>query len=208
MPRNASVFRVMACVLALALPIAAQPAVANAGSGASPSAAVLAGGMDSDMQPAPGLSVQWGRAVVMLDTPVDQVTAVVQDYAGYQTFLPNFEASRVLSRRDASALVYVQLSVLNGARTLWAELKLRAHPGEGSTRVVEAKMLKGNVSHFEAIWEVTALDAQHTLVAFQILVDPSLPLPASLLSEENAKSARKTLRALRNLLAQRKATAG
>ncbi|HEX7476822.1 MAG TPA: SRPBCC family protein [Polyangiales bacterium] len=203
----APLFRAVSRVVIVAVVLAGVTPSAHAGSGISVSAAVRAGGMDSNLAPAPGMNVQWGRAVAIIDAPVADVTAIVQNYAGYQTFLPNFEASRVLSQRDTSALVYVQLSVLNGARTLWAELKLRAHEGEGGTRVVEAKMMKGNVSHFEAVWEVTALDAQHTLVAFQILVDPSLPLPSSMLSEENAKSARKTLRALRALVATRKPSA-
>lgn len=145
----------------------------------------------------PGTSVQRGRAVVLIDAPADRVYDVIQNYAEYKEFLPHFEASRVLSQRGAAALVYVQVKVMRGAATIWAELKMKPRAANGTTRVIEAKMMKGNVDHFEAHWEVTPVDANRTLVAFEIVVDPDLPLPSSLVSDENMKSARKTLRALR-----------
>jgi adenine deaminase len=64
-------------------------------------------------------------------------------------------------------------------------------------------MTKGNMDHFEAVWEVTPV-AGGTLVAFQLMVDPDLPLPSGLISDENQKSARKALRALRTLIGDRK----
>ena len=79
--------------------------------------------------------------------------------------------------------------------------------GGGATRLIEATMLKGNVSHFEATWEVTPFDPQRSLVAFQIFVDPQMPVPESLVNHENQKNARKAVRALRELMAQRKVRA-
>jgi ribosome-associated toxin RatA of RatAB toxin-antitoxin module len=165
---------------------------------------VRSGEIDSSLKPHPGTSVHWGRAVALVDAPAADVMAVLQNYAGYQTFLPNFEASRVLSQRGAAALVYVQVSILHGAAKIWAELKLRPRQAGGATRMIEATMLKGNVSHFEASWEVTPFDPQRTLVAFQIFVDPEMPVPESLINNENQKNARKAVRALRELMAQRK----
>jgi ribosome-associated toxin RatA of RatAB toxin-antitoxin module len=125
------------------------------------------------------------------------VYEVIQNYALYKDFLPHFEISKVLSQRGASALLYVQVKVMKGAKTIWAELKLKPKQGNGSVRVIEAKMMKGNVDHFEALWEVTPIDDKRTLVSFEIVVDPDWPLPAGFISDENAASARKTVRALR-----------
>jgi ribosome-associated toxin RatA of RatAB toxin-antitoxin module len=118
--------------------------------------------------------------------------------------MPNFEDSRVLSQRGASALVYVKVNVMHGAVNFWAEVKLQPKAAQGMTRVVQGKMTKGNVDQFEATWEVTPVEGNKTLVAFQVLLDPSLPLPASLVNGENQKSARKAVRALRELIEQRK----
>jgi ribosome-associated toxin RatA of RatAB toxin-antitoxin module len=190
---------------AVAVPLAVLPAAAQAGS-PTISDDLRNGEIETTSQPHPGTTVQWGRAVVLIDAPVDAVMAVIQNYAGYKTFLPHFEESRVLSQRGASALVYVKVSVMHGAANLWAEVKLRPRAGEGATRVIEGAMTKGNMDHFEAVWEVTPVEGG-TLVAFQILVDPDLPLPASLINNENQASARKALRALRTLLTEHKSPA-
>jgi hypothetical protein len=106
----------------------------------------------------------------------------------------------VLSQRGASALIFVQVKIMKGAKTIWAELKLKPRQGSGQTRVIEAKLMKGNVDHFEALWEITPISETQTLVGFEIMVDPDLPLPAGFISDENQKTARKTLRALRERL--------
>jgi ribosome-associated toxin RatA of RatAB toxin-antitoxin module len=188
-----------------AIALAGIPAAAQAGSGMVLSREVREGNIESNTQPHAGTSVQWGRAIAVVDAPAADVMAVIQNYAGYKSFLPNFQASRVLSQRGASALVYMQVSILHGTGKIWAEVKLRPRQSQGATQILEGRMTKGNVHLFEAMWEVTPLDAQRSVVAFQILVDPDMPLPSSLISGENQKTARKTIRALRELIAQRKA---
>ena len=58
--------------------------------------------------------------------------------------------------------------------------------GTCETRVIEGKMVEGNMDAMLARWEVTSIDAKRTLVAFQLLMDPKLPLPDSFVSSENA----------------------
>jgi ribosome-associated toxin RatA of RatAB toxin-antitoxin module len=54
----------------------------------------------------------------------------------------------------------------------------------------------------EARWELTPIDTARTEVAFQLLIEPKVPLPSAVLSYENEKASRKTLKALRRALAQ------
>ena len=194
--------RILAAILCC-LAMATAPAAAQAGAPVL-SENVLKGNLDSSAVPYPGTSVQWGRAVLMIDAPVDRVMSVIGNYADYHTFLPNFTTSRVLSQRGSSALVYVQLEIMNGAATIWAELKLRPKKTDGTTQVIEGTMTKGNVKLFQAQWEVTAQADGRTLVALQMIVDPDLPVPSSILTSENQKSARKAMRALRDKLAAQK----
>jgi ribosome-associated toxin RatA of RatAB toxin-antitoxin module len=151
----------------------------------------------------PGTSVRAGRAVGIVDASIETVMSIVEDYAGYEKFMPHFRASRVLSRRGESALVYMQASIARGTMTLWCQLKVGPRPNIGNTRVIEAKMVQGNMDAMRARWEVTAVDAQHTRVAFELLMDPKVPLPASLVSDENEKATQKTIRALRHVVAER-----
>jgi ribosome-associated toxin RatA of RatAB toxin-antitoxin module len=151
----------------------------------------------------PGRSVKAGRAEGIVDASLDTVRSVVEDYAGYEKFMPHFRASRVLSRRGNTALVYMQASIAKDTMTVWAQLKVSPRPGTGKTEVLEAKMVQGNVSAMSARWELTPIDSEHTLVAFQVLMDPKVPLPASLVSNENEKASQKTIRALRRVVAER-----
>jgi ribosome-associated toxin RatA of RatAB toxin-antitoxin module len=83
-------------------------------------------------------------------------------------------------------------------------MKVGPRPNEGDTRVIEGKMVDGSMDAMMARWEVTPIDANRTLVAFQLLMDPKLPLPDSFVSSENEIATRKTIRALRQVLAERK----
>lgn len=148
-------------------------------------------------------SVSWGRAVGVVEAPIEQVMAVVESYADYQSFMPHFKTSKVLSQRGSSALVYMQASIAKDTMTLWAQLKVGPGANVGTTRVIRAKMLSGNMSAMEAVWEVTPVDGQRTLVAFQLVMDPKLPLPSSFITSQNQNAAKKTIRALREVVAQR-----
>lgn len=151
----------------------------------------------------PQLSVKWGRALGIVDAPLKDVLALVQDYGGYHAFMPHFKVSKVLSQRGQSALVYMQASIANNTMNLWAQMKVGPKPNEGDTRVIEGKMVEGNMDAMFARWEITPIDGARTLVAFQLLMDPKLPLPAGFISSENEIASRKTIRALRQILAER-----
>lgn len=152
-----------------------------------------------------GSSVTWGRAVGVVEAPLEQVLDVVQNYASYHTFMPHFTTSKVLSQRGASALVYMQVSIAKDTMTLWAQLKVGPAASKGETRVIRARMLSGNMDAMEAIWELTPDGANRTIVAFQVVMDPKLPLPASFVSSENEKASKKTIKALRRVVAERSA---
>jgi len=121
--------------------------------------------------------------------------------------MPHFRASRVLSRRGANALVYMQASIAKDTMTLWAQLKVTPKASSGNTRIIEAKMVQGNMDAMFARWELTPVDGNRTMVAFQLLMDPKVPLPASLVQSENEKATQKTIRALRRVVAERAALA-
>lgn len=161
------------------------------------------GSINTQLVDHPQQRVKWGRALGIVDAPLKDVMALVQDYSGYYAFMPHFKLSKVLSQRGQSALVYMQASIANNTMNLWAQMKVGPKPNQGETRVIEGKMVEGNMDAMFARWEITPIDANRTLVAFQILMDPKLPLPAGFVSSENEIASRKTIRALRQILADR-----
>lgn len=145
-----------------------------------------------------GSNIAWGQAVLVVDRPIEEVLPIIQDYANYSDFMPNFTKSRVLSQRGSRAMVYMEVSVAKGAFTLWGQLNLTERPQDGEARVVEAYLMEGNVDAFSARFELTPVDdGARTRVDFKIYVDPDIPLPSSVFSRENERAAEKTLRALR-----------
>ena len=145
-----------------------------------------------------GSNISWGHAVGVIDKPIEQVFPVVVDYANYAHFMPNFTKSKVLAQRGNRAMVYMEVSVAAGTFTLWGQLKLSETTPEGETRVIEARLLEGNMDAFNASWRLTPVDGgARTEVDFKIYVDPDMPLPSSVFSRENERAAGNTLRALR-----------
>ncbi len=159
-------------------------------------------GITWESVPAEGVDVSWGRAVAVIDQPIEQVVRIVHAYDQYNQFMPNFRTSRVLSRRGDDALVYMEVGVARDTVTLWGQMRIMSHVNQDRSRVVDATMMRGNMNQFRARWILTPVgDGQRTRVEFLILVDPDMPLPSSIFTEENVKAARKTVRALRERLA-------
>jgi len=146
-----------------------------------------------------GSKISWGHAVAVFEKPIDDVMPVVVDYGNYVHFMPNFTKSKVLAQRGNRAMVYMEVSVASGTLTLWGQLKLSEVAPEGDTRVVEARLLQGNLDAFQATWRLTPVDGgARTEVDFKIYVDPDMPLPSSVFSHENERAAGNTVRALRS----------
>ena len=152
--------------------------------------------------PADDSDIAWGEASAELTQPVGAILPILENYAEYQAFMPNFQRSRVLAQRGTRARVYMEVTAAAGALTLWGQLDLKKRgEGESDARIIEAELLEGNIDAFRAEWRVErTADGARTRVAFRIFVDPDLPLPDSLISRENERAARRSIEALRGHL--------
>jgi ribosome-associated toxin RatA of RatAB toxin-antitoxin module len=161
---------------------------------------------NSDIQvtsiPQTGSSIQSGRAETIVDAHFDRVMQIVEDYGNYAGFLPHFRVSRVLTQHGANAIVYIEATIIKDTFKIWAQAQFRSRPPQGKTQIIEGKMTKGNVKSLSARWEVTPLDDGRTNVVFQVFFDPDLPLPSSLVTDQNTNAAKKTIKALRKLIQQ------
>ena len=184
----------LAAALTVLTPTLAAPAHADLDENA---------GIFTAQLPEEGSTIQWGQAVIVVDEPMDEVLPIVRDYANYVTFMPNFTKSRVLAQRGSRAMVYMEVSVARGAITLWGQLALAERPGHGEARVVEARLMEGNVDAFSASFTLRPVDGgARTEIDFKIYVDPDIPLPSSIFSRENERAAGRTVRALRSRMAE------
>ena len=158
-------------------------------------------GVFTSQIPEEGSNIAWGQAVLVMDKPIEEVLPIIVDYANYAQFMPNFTKSKVLAQRGNRAMVYMEVSVAKGTFTLWGQLNLAERPQDGESRVVEARLMEGNIDAFSARWTLTPVDGgARTEVDFKIYVDPDIPLPSSIFSRENERAAGRTVRALRTRL--------
>jgi len=174
---------------------------------AGPSGAVASGGLLASPVVTRQVSdsasnIAWGEAEAELGRALDEILPVVADYARYETFMPNFQRSRVLAQRGSRARLYMEVSAAAGALTLWGQLDMKERTEEtDGASVIEATLLEGNIDAFRAEWRLQpSADGERTRVAFRIFVDPDLPLPASLISRENERAAGRSIEALRTRL--------
>ena len=148
--------------------------------------------------PTEGSNIASGHAVIVVDKPIDEVLPVVLDYANYVQFMPNFTRSKVLAQRGTKAMVYMEVSVAKGMYTLYGQLNLAERNQEGQSRVVEGRLVDGNINAFNASFTLTPVaEGTGTEIDFKIYVDPDLPLPSSIFSRENERAAGRAVRALR-----------
>ena len=148
-----------------------------------------------------GSDIRAGEAEGVVDAPIDEVTAVVSDFANYAQFMPHFRQSRVLAQRGTRAMVYMEVGILHDAHRLWAQMRVSSSRDEDGHRVVDARMVEGNMTAFQARWELTELADGRTRARFRLMVDPDLPVPDAAVSAENLKFARKSIIALRHRVA-------
>jgi len=148
--------------------------------------------------PSEGSNIAAGRAVIVVDKPIDEVLPIVLDYANYVKFMPNFTRSKVLAQRGSKAMVYMEVSVARGMYTLYGQLNLAERARDGDSRIVEGRLVDGNINAFNATFRLTPVnDGAATEIDFSIYVDPDLPLPSSVFSRENERAAGRAVRALR-----------
>lgn len=133
---------------------------------------------------APKNSIDTGGAAIYVNAPIDVVRRLVTDYRNYEKTIKAFKKSKLLSRNKGVSEVYLEVPILHGAATVWVVALMGAPVMEGNEEKITARMLRGNVDDFRAVWRLRAVDAEHTIVKLELLVDPSLPAPASLVTPE------------------------
>jgi ribosome-associated toxin RatA of RatAB toxin-antitoxin module len=148
--------------------------------------------------PTEGSNIASGNAVIVVDQPIEEVLPIVLDYGNYVQFMPNFTRSKVLAQRGSKAMVYMEVSVAKGMYTLYGQLNLAERPQEDDTRIVEGRLIDGNINAFNARFRLTPIEGgARTKIDFTIYVDPDLPLPSTVFSRENERAAGRAVRALR-----------
>jgi ribosome-associated toxin RatA of RatAB toxin-antitoxin module len=146
-----------------------------------------------------GSPIRAGGAMLAVDAPLADVRQIVTDFAHYQDFLPGFQKSRILARGPSGTDVYLQAPILHGAATLWAVVRFGPPIHEGTGEKIEGKRVgQANVDDLRAVWRLSPIDANRTLLKLEFLVVPSLPLPSAMITPQLEESSEDAVRACRD----------
>jgi hypothetical protein len=185
-------------VAALALLVAVAPSTARADEEADALAARGKALRYSVKTAAPASAIDTGGAAIFVNAPLSEVRKIVTNYGAYAKIIQPFKQSRVLSKKNGVSEVYLEVPVAHGAATVWAVAKMGKPVKDGDEEKIVAEYSRGNVDDFRAVWRLRAIDATHTIVKLEVLVDPKLPLPSSMVTPELKYAADKAVTAVRD----------
>ena len=145
--------------------------------------------------------IGWGGAAILVNAPMNQVRQVVTDYRNYEKFIKPFDSSKLISKKNGASEVYLQVPVMHGAAKIWAVVKIAAPVKDGDGEKIVARYVKGNVDDFVAVWRLRPTeDGGGTVLKLELLVDPKLPLPNSMVTGELKYAADLAVTAVRDRL--------
>jgi ribosome-associated toxin RatA of RatAB toxin-antitoxin module len=194
-PVSAAVAAPLAARDVAEIPKASGPAAATDAAPTSPAP------NDAQSVPVPieGTDLVRGKSTIKVQAPIDKVREQLFAFAQYPEFMPHYKKAKVLGRSPSGGRdVYMEIDALNGAVSFWTRVDMPRKPVMvDGTEVYEAKMLDGNVKDFKAIWRVKKLDEASTELSLEVFLQPKLPLPTSILNNENLKGASAGVTAMR-----------
>jgi ribosome-associated toxin RatA of RatAB toxin-antitoxin module len=137
-----------------------------------------------------GSDLVHGRSRLIVRAGIDKVRKHVLDFDHYAEFMPHYQAARLIKRTSSGGrLVYMEVAALSGLITMWTKIEMQVARHVGKIETHASRFLDGNVDDFVAIWRLRKIDDAHTEMSLEIFLEPSLPLPDSLINSENVGGA-------------------
>jgi hypothetical protein len=140
----------------------------------------------------PGKNDRFGHAETLIHASVADVRKLVIDFPRYKELAPSITTSRVVNHwPDGSSDVYLAMGVLNNTISFWNVTRFTPVRTVGADEVMEGKMVpgKGNIDNSAVIWTMHPAGDGWTVLKFDVLLDPGLPAPQSLIDEQLRDSA-------------------
>lgn len=140
----------------------------------------------------PGRNQRFGHAETLIHAPIAEVRKLVVDFARYKELAPSITTSRVVGREpDGSTSVYIRMGVLNNTISFWNVTRFAPLRETGGDEILEGQMVpgKGNIDDSAVVWTMHPAGADWTVLKFDVLLNPGLPAPQSLVDEQLRDSA-------------------
>jgi hypothetical protein len=141
----------------------------------------------------PGRSARYGHAETLIHAPLAAVRHIVLDFGHYKELAESITTSRVVGHEpDGSANVYIQMGVMNNTIKFWNVTRFSpVRTQADGTEIIDGRMVpgKGNIDDCATVWTMHSAGNGWTVLKFDILLNPGLPAPQSLIDEQLRDSA-------------------
>ncbi len=143
---------------------------------------------------------RYGHAEALVDASADKVAKTATEFGQYRSLHRKFATARVIAKEGEQTDVYMRYPVQIGPVKIELYEVMRFAPPRtaGTSRVIEARGVKGDMKRGHTVITVKPVDAKHSLLEVDILLVPTLPAPQSYVDEELRDGAEDFVNGLRD----------
>lgn len=133
-----------------------------------------------------GTSSRYGHAEALVAANADDLAKEATDFAHYKDLHPKFSTARVVGKDAGQTDLYMRYPVKIGPVKIELFEVMRFSPErmETTTHVIEGRGIKGDMTRGHTKITIKPVDATHSLLAMDLLLDPKIPAPQYLIDEE------------------------
>jgi hypothetical protein len=133
-----------------------------------------------------GTKSRYGHAEALVAANSDDVARMAVDFAGYHNLHHKFATARVVGRSGDQTDLYMRYPVKIGFATieLFEVVRFDADRVNDHSHVIEGHGIRGDMSRGHLRITIKPVDATHSLLSMDVLLDPKIWAPQSLVDEE------------------------
>lgn len=150
-------------------------------------------------------NVKEGCALGVIEAPMEQVFAVLDDPARYGEFMPHVQLSEVEPAEDGDVLNHQVLDLPFPIRNRYYTIRLETHRREEHPDRLEIAWTyvpgSGNVKENEGAWTLVRLSANRTLAVYRVYTDPGGLIPKWALNRVTRRTLPEVIEAIRRRVA-------
>ena len=133
-----------------------------------------------------GTASRYGHAEALVATNADDLAKAAADFGHYKDIHPKFNSARIIAKEAGQTDVYMRYPVKIGPVKFELYEVMRFSPArmETGSHVIEGRGIKGDMTRGHTKITIKPVDATHSVLAVDVLLDPKIPAPQSLVDEE------------------------
>lgn len=133
-----------------------------------------------------GTSSRYGHAEALVGSSANDLARAALDYNHYKDIHPKFSTARVVGKEAGKTDVYMKYPVKIGPVKIELHEVMRFDPErlDGQTHVIEGVGIKGDMTRGHTKITIKPVDATHSVLSVDVMLDPKIPAPQVLVDEE------------------------